>query len=256
MQQMPWFVHAPAAPRRMRLYCFAFAGGGAAVFAPWRELVSADIEIRALQLPGRAERWGERPFTEFGAMLDGLAAAFAGQPAGEFAFFGHSLGALIAFELARRLRDGGRATPRRVFVSGCAAPRCPSRPVPSPLLDDAALIGELRRLNGTPPELLEHRDLMELMLPTIRADFALVRSYRYAPGVPLDVPLTVLAGLEDDGTGAEQVAGWQAETTAPADILWFLGDHFFIDQARRDVVATVNAALAPAACPGQAISTC
>jgi len=236
MHPTPWLLRQPSPQRRVRLYCFCYAGGNARAFAPWQDEVDPAIEICAVQLPGRGARWHEAPFTSLQALVKELAPVIARHDDLPFAFFGHSLGGLLAFELARWCKLHWLRLPEHVFVSGCDAPQHRSPPDALHLLPDEALAQALRNYNGTPPEVLANRELLALVLPAVRADFALCAEYRYRPGLPLTMPVTVLAGRQDTHVTPEQLAGWSRETLASCQVHWFDGDHFFIHPSRDDVL--------------------
>jgi surfactin synthase thioesterase subunit len=244
VQWNPWLICTPAAHPRMRLFCFAYAGGSAFSYTPWRAALDPSIEICAVQLPGRGARIAEPPIASMPMLLRHLAPAIAQQSPLPFAFFGHSVGALIAFELARYLRLHGIAGPDHLFMSGCHAPQYRSVSRNLHLLPDDALIEKLRDYNGTAPEVLANRELMDLMLPTIRADFALAETYTYRSGPLLQVPISVFAGKQEENKAPGQVDGWSKETAARCHVTWFEGGHFFINSAPDAVVAQLNAELA------------
>ncbi len=243
MKKDLWLVNASPQPRAFRMYCFCYAGGNALGFLEWQGRIDANIEICAFQLPGRGARFHEAPMTKFDELIVALAEVMQKQGNMPFAFFGHSLGGLVAFELARYLSRKGLPTPRHLVLSGCHAPRYRSTPEALHLLDDGALLEKLRELNGTPTEILEHAELMKMLLPTIRADMALVHDYVYRTGPPLAIPVTVFAGRDDDHDGPEQCAGWGEETSAGCAVQWFAGDHFFINSANEEVLACLNRTL-------------
>lgn len=244
MHWTPWLIRATTPQARMRLFCFPYAGGNAFGFTQWRATVDPSIEICAVQPPGRCARLAEPPISTLPALLQSIAPVIAQENDMPFAFFGHSVGALIAFELARYLRLHGIPGPGHLFMSGCQAPqyRSPSRELNR--LSDDAFIDELRDYNGTPVEVLESRELMSLMLPTIRADFAIAENYRYRHGPLLSVPISVFSGEQDENKEPGQVEGWGRETTGPCRIIWFQGGHFFIDTERDAVIEQLNAELA------------
>lgn len=248
MQPSPWLVREQkTASRRLRLYCFCYAGGSASVYAPWQARLDPAIEVCAVQLPGRGGRMAEKPFTSLAEVIKALAVVIGRQDGLPFAFFGHSLGGLLAFELARYQKLHYMRMPEHLFVSGCDAPQYRS---PSPrlhTLPDLELIEVLKDFNGTPPDVLQHRELMDLLLPTIRADFALVDDYVYRPGLPLAMPITVLAGRQEDRT-VEQVEGWQKETLSDCNVHWFDGDHFFILPEQQAVLDCIGAGLVEREC--------
>jgi medium-chain acyl-[acyl-carrier-protein] hydrolase len=246
MYSTPWLIRQPGDPRRLRLYCFAYAGGSAARFVSWQADLDPAIEVCAVQLPGRGSRFNEVPYTSMTALIEALGSVIAGQEDRQqhFAFFGHSLGGLLAFELARYCQQHHLPLPTHLFVSGCAAPqhRLPAKGVHK--LPDDELIDALKDYNGTPREILENSELMAMMLHVIRADFTLVENYTYRPGSPLSIPMTVLAGKRDSHVSTDQVQGWQKETTSICSIRWFDGDHFFINAERDAVLDCVKTQLA------------
>src|SRR6185437_8848497 len=182
----PWFTSKrPNARARLRLFCFPYAGGGPAIYRLWPQNLPTDVEICVAQLPGRGTRMREQPFTNLDALVQAATEAIKPLLDKPFALFGHSMGAMISFELARRLREQGQPQPSYLFISGRRAPQLPNDDPLSYNLPDTELRQELLRLNGTPKEVLEHPELMELMLPLLRADFSVVETYEYRPGVPL-----------------------------------------------------------------------
>ncbi len=244
MNTSPWLLRAPQAGRRLRLYCFSYAGGSAHAYASWQAALGADIDVCALQLPGRGMRMMEQPYTSLPKLVDALGQLLARQDRTPFAFFGHSLGALLAFELTRYCARHGLAMPEQLIVSGTSAPqhREPSRGLHT--LPDEALIAELELYNGTPPEVLQHRELMELLLPTIRGDFALAEQYVYRQAPLLTLPITVYAGRRDPRVSLEQASEWRKESSGACQLHWFEGDHFFINSERDLVLECVSAQLA------------
>lgn len=245
MKENLWIIRKLKKRPTFRLFCFCYAGGSAVGFMEWDALIHPRIEICAIQLPGRGARFHEPPYSTIGRLIPDLARAMKGLDDLPCAFFGHSLGGLIAFELARYYRQHCPTMPQHLFVSGCAAPQHRSKSKGLHELDDEQLLEELANFNGTPPEVLEQRELMELILPTIRADFALAERYAYLESQPLGVPMTVLAGEKDKFDSPEQVSGWSMETSAGCDVEWFEGDHFFIHQQVAQVVRCVNSRLMP-----------
>jgi medium-chain acyl-[acyl-carrier-protein] hydrolase len=229
----------------LRLYCFCYAGGNALSYIPWQSSIDPAIEICAIQLPGRGARIAETPVTSMPALVESISHAIERQRDMPFAFFGHSLGALLAFELVRYRKRLGLPMPLHLFVSGCDAPQFRDPPKGLHKFSDDALIDALKEYNGTPPEILAHRELMELVLPTVRADFSLAENYQYDGGLLLDTLMTVMAGTADDRSSLEQVEGWAKETAANCDIQWFEGDHFFINPQKEAVINCINEALRP-----------
>lgn len=248
MMATPWLVRRPGPAGRLRLYCFSYAGGSAATFSEWQPVLGPDIEVCAIQLPGRGARLAEAAITSLPDLVQMIAAVTSSQGNGPFAFFGHSLGGLLAFETARYCKLHRLPMPQHLIVSGSAAPRQRDTSRQLHLLGDQELIDELRKYNGTPPAVLENRELMELLLPMIRADFSLVERYRYRAGALLDMPIAVLAGRADPHVSPAQAQGWASETTAGARVHWVDGDHFFVNAKRTAVLDCVREVLLEQVC--------
>ncbi len=244
MKTTPWIVRRPELPAKFHLFCFSYAGGNAMSFMEWQSGVLPGVVICAVQLPGRGERYREPARSELPALVAEIVDVLAPLDDLPCAFFGHSLGALLAFEVTRHLERHGRTLPQHLFVSGCHAPRYRTRS-DLHLLDDDGLIEELKQYQGTPPEVLAHRELMEVVLPVIRADFALVGNYRYEAGPLLTMPVTVLAGRDDRCDDPLQIHGWTEETSEPCRVHYFDGDHFFLRPQQAQVLACINAEVAP-----------
>lgn len=191
-----------------------------------------------MQLPGREGRLREPPFTRIEPLIAALAdhLPFADLP---FAFFGHSMGALVAFELARELARRGEPSPRHLFVSGRRGPQVPSREEPLHDLPEPRFLVRLRELNGTPEEVLAHPELMEIILPLLRADFTLHETYDYRPDASLPIGVSALGGVADPEVNRDDLEAWRGETGGPFRLRMFPGDHFFVLSARRLVLEAV-----------------
>jgi medium-chain acyl-[acyl-carrier-protein] hydrolase len=241
----PW-IHRKSrtATPRLRLFCFPYAGGGAAVYRAWADALPDGVEVCAIRLPGRDLRLGEPPFRRVGDAAERIADALHRHLDLPYAIFGHSMGAVLGYEVARRIRSDTGLEPRRLLVSGHRAPHRPARRPPLHCLADDALIDAIRKLNGTPAEVFEHRELLALMLPLLRADFELVETWRELPGPRLSCPVTALGGDQDSGVPPEDLAAWHAVTDGPFTSVLFKGDHFFINTARDTVLDLLRRQLA------------
>jgi medium-chain acyl-[acyl-carrier-protein] hydrolase len=228
-----WIIKTQPNPSaRLRLFCFPYAGGTALIYRQWPELLPEAVEVCAVQLPGRGNLLGEPPYTRLKPLAHDLRRVLAPHLDRPFAFFGHSMGATLCFEVARELRREGGPQPARLFVSGRRAPHVPNPERPLHDLPDAELFEELRRLNGTPAEVLEHPELMALILPLLRADFSVSESYVYEDEPPLDCPISVYGGLADAHAPREDLEAWRRQTTQDFALRMLEGDHFFINTAR------------------------
>jgi medium-chain acyl-[acyl-carrier-protein] hydrolase len=218
----------PNARARMRLFCFPYAGGGAYIFRDWANHLPVTIEVCPMQPPGRGNRLDEEPFTDLDSLTQSVAIALAPYLDKPFAFFGHSMGGMVSFELAHKLRREYGVEPAHLFVSGCRAPQTPySNPITFDL-SEQELIGELRRLKGTPSELLEHPEWVKLMIPTLRADFKICQTYTYSAKPPLSCSITAFGGLHDEDVRQEHLTAWRAHTIASLSLQMLAGDHFFL----------------------------
>jgi medium-chain acyl-[acyl-carrier-protein] hydrolase len=240
---MSWF-YRPHATRsaELRLLCFPYAGAASNIFRRWPRLLPPSVEVCAVVLPGRAFRLDERPRERLGPLADELVGALLELPAKPFAFFGHSFGGLLCFEVARRLQRLGAPLPAELFVSACPPPHLtPEQDVHR--LPDPALKARLRELGGTPVPVLECPELMNLLLPVLRADLTAFETHAHEPGPPLPVRMTVLGGARDRLVDEEALEGWRRHTCERFAVRVFPGDHFFLHSDEEAVVATVAATL-------------
>jgi medium-chain acyl-[acyl-carrier-protein] hydrolase len=224
-----WVVYRKPRPQaRLRLFCFPYAGGGALIYRTWSDGLPADVEVCPVQLPGRGTRMLEPLFTQLSPLIQALAQALLPLLDKPFVFFGHSLGALVSFELARQLRRQYDMQPVRLFVSAGRAPQLPHRGLPVHTLPDRDFLAELRRLNGTPRAVLEHEELMQIALPVLRADFAVYETYVYATELPLNCPISTFGGLRDRAVSQSDLEAWREQTSGSVSLQMFPGDHFFL----------------------------
>ncbi len=232
-----WFEHlSNARAPSLCLFCFPYAGGSADVYRNWRRWLPEHIDLCLVHLPGRGRSMGERAFTRLTAMVDAVLDRIDRRTEAPYALFGHSMGALICFELARKLFCRSRSGPKHLFVSGHRAPQC-SRNEPATFnLPYDKFIAELRKLNGTPQEFLGHPELMQLFMNVLRADFEAVETYEYLSGEPLSCPITVYGGLDDERVPMESCHAWQKQTSASCKVRMFKGDHFFIRNPGKEFI--------------------
>lgn len=170
----------------------------------------------------------ERPFTQLEPLVQHLASPLLPYLDKPFAFFGHSMGGLVSFELTRLLRREYGVSPVHLFVSGHRAPQVPDPDLPIHALPESEFLEELRRFNGTPEAVLKNAELMQLLLPTLRADFAVIETYAYTPETPLECPITAYGGLQDREVSCNELEAWREQTNASFVLQMFPGDHFFL----------------------------
>ncbi|MEM9903516.1 MAG: thioesterase II family protein [Cyanobacteria bacterium P01_D01_bin.44] len=231
----------PKPQANLRLFCFPYAGGGAlSCFRDWPKQLPPTIEVCTIELPGRGMRLNEPPFTQLTLLAEGIAQSLLPYLNKPFVFFGHSMGGLTSFEVARFLRRSHSRSPIHLFVSGRRAPQIPDSAPPIHTLPDADFIEELRRLNGTPEAVLANRELMQLLLPALRADFTVLETYVYQPESPLNCPITAFGGLQDPDVSCEMLEAWQKQTSAAFSTRMFLGDHFFMHTAQSPLLQSLE----------------
>lgn len=214
-----------------QLFCFPYAGGAASIYRDWPKKLPASIEAHPVQLPGRGNRLGEAPFRRIEPLVESTAEALLPYLKGSFAFFGHSMGAIISFELACFLRKERLPTPTHLFLSGRPAPHLIKKEAATYNLPEPEFIEELRRLRGTPQEVLDHPELMAVVSPILRADFEICQTYEYSPKPPLECPITAFGGLQDQDVTREQLDGWREYTNSSFVLRMFPGDHFFLHES-------------------------
>jgi len=244
-----WIVGAR--PRRtrpaVRLFCLPWAGGSAAAYASWTDAVRDDVEVCPIELPGRQTRWQESPFERLDPLVNSLATALSSELGGRFALFGHSMGALVAFELARTLRRRGEGEPETLFVSAGAAPQLPRSLPWVPDQPDSVVREKLRELGGVPAEVDESPELMELLMPVIRADFSVCETHRYRPEPPLRCPIVAFCGEQDREVPPARMAPWAEQTTGGFSQHVLPGGHFALENERDKVLTVIRSRLAAAA---------
>lgn len=236
------FHPSPDAP--VRLVCFPHAGGAASFFFPLSQILREHVEVLCVQYPGRHERRREPLVGDIGGLADGVAAAMEPCRAQPLAFLGHSMGAVIAYEVARRFLDGGPAAPVHLFASGR---RGPSTYRVERVHDggDAALLADVRELDGTDSELLADDELLRMALPVLRSDYRAVETYRWLPGAEPTCPVTVLTGDRDPKVTDDEARAWKAHTTGDFEVLTYPGGHFFLAERWPDIAHVVRSRLTP-----------
>lgn len=243
MQNTPnrWLVGGrPQSTASLRLFAFAYAGGGASAFRMWNKMLPPKIDTYAIQLPGRESRFAEPRLTQFSAAVDAIVAELRPSLNQPFAFFGHSLGGLLAFEVTRQLRRLGAPLPVHLFVSASSAAHLIMRDEHYSQMSDTQFIQSIKKYGGLPDEVLNNAELLELFLPTLRADFSLFETYQYIEEPPLDCPITAFGGINDLESPREKLAAWSTYTTRAFRVQIFAGNHFFLNTAQTPLLAEIT----------------
>jgi medium-chain acyl-[acyl-carrier-protein] hydrolase len=236
-----WLTYVEPNPQaRLRLFCFPYAGGSALIFREWQAHLPNTVEVCPVELPGRGTRLAESPATRLSPLVQAVAEAFYPYLDKPFAFFGHSFGALLSFELACYLRREHGLVPAHLFVSAHRAPQTPNPDPTTHTLPDHELVERLRRLGGTPDVILREPELMELVLPIVRKDFEVCDTYVYSHELPLGCPISAFGGLKDPIVSYAELQPW-AEKTSASFVLYMLpGGHLFVNTSRARLLNTLS----------------
>ncbi|MFF6976298.1 thioesterase II family protein [Streptomyces sp. NPDC008343] len=236
-------VSAPGA--KIRLVCFPHAGGAAGFFHDWAALTPPEIEVVSVQYPGRQDRLSEPCATTMEELADAIATALLHEVDDDLplAFFGHSMGSSVAYEVARRLEDVPGRTLTRLIVSGRTRPRVPREPAPRPLRTDNEILDHVRRLDPEGAAVYEHPALRPVIMPALRADFGLLAEYRPARLHRLGVPVTACGGDRDPACTIEDLSTWADVTTEGLDVRAFEGNHFYLNPRREELIALIASLL-------------
>ncbi|MFD5753196.1 thioesterase II family protein [Streptomyces sp. NPDC127033] len=214
-----------------RLFCFPYAGGGASAYRRWQrglDAQDAGVRVMPVQLPGREERFDEPRFTDLDALVDDLDAQLDEELAGPHLFYGHSMGALIAYALVRRRQSRGAALPRALVLSAYRAPHLPAPALADPDAGDDELVAGLVALGGIPEALLGHPEFLSALLPVVRDDLRLCLGSLTAPTERLPVPLHLFAGHGDRLVTVDEMLSWRRHAGSGCDLRTMPGGHFFV----------------------------
>jgi surfactin synthase thioesterase subunit len=234
----------PCAEGTVRLFCFPHAGGSATYYYPFAKALAPDVDVRAIQYPGRQDRRHEPCIDNIARLADSICDAICDTAEPPFAFFGHSMGAIVAFEVAQRLAAAARSGPCWFFASGR---RAPSRKRPAKVYRDPDVLAELRRLGGTDPLFLEDADMLAAIIPVARNDYNAIEGYNWQPGPLLSCPVTALIGDTDPQCTINEASAWADHFSGPFEIRTYRGGHFYLDYYWTKAAETVTASLASAA---------
>lgn len=232
-----WFAGRPPNPQaRFRLFCFPYAGLGCSAFRGWAGGLGPTVDICPVQLPGRETRHADPPFTRIEPLVDAVADALRPYLDLPFALFGHSMGAVVSYELARRLD----VEPHRLFVSARRAPHLPERmPAIAHLPGPEFVAAVQHRYAGIPQAVLESPDLLELLLFRLRADFEVLERYEYRRGAPLACAISVFGGLQDTTVSEADLAGWNEHSRSQVRTRMLSGPHLFLHEQRQAILAAI-----------------
>jgi medium-chain acyl-[acyl-carrier-protein] hydrolase len=230
----------PDSRAELRLFCLPYAGGSSHIYRNWTNYLSREIELCPLELPGRGSRFSEATIIDFSTLVQEIALSIHRYLDRPFAFFGHSMGALLSFELTRLLRQQGYCSPVHLFVSGYRAPHLKSNRASIHNLPEPEFIQEVWRLGGTPEAVLANAELRELVFPALRADFTAIETYRYRPSTSLVCPITAFGGLQDQGVDVSDLEAWRQYTTGKFRLQMFSGNHFFLHQVQPLILQAID----------------
>ncbi len=240
----PWLLRrAPRDDARARLFCLPFAGGSASAYRDWHERLPTWLEVLPVELPGHGMRLGEPPIPQLLPLVEAMLLGLAPWMDRPFALFGHSMGALLAFEATRLLRSRRAQLPFLLAASGYRAPHLPDPETPIGQLAADDMLARLARLGGMPPEVLRSQELLQLLVPVFRADFNVTDAWRSPAEPPLVVPMLILGGLHDPRAPRPALAAWAEHAAGPLAITLFPGDHFYHRSTPAPVLQRLREAL-------------
>jgi surfactin synthase thioesterase subunit len=242
-----WFSTARAVQNpRVRVFGLPHAGGGASLFRTWHEGLPPEVEVCGIQLPGRETRWKERAISDMGELLEILAPLMEPMLSSPYVLFGHSMGAIVGFELAREFRRRSLPPPQHLFVSARRAPQLPEFRGRISHLDEREFVNLIhQRYGGIPQAVMDDADLLSLFVPALRADIQLIETYRFATEAALSCPLTVFGGEEDASVNAQQLNAWRSLSSGQFRLELFPGGHFFPQTTRESVLRSIASSLSP-----------
>lgn len=224
---------------KLRILCFPYAGGSSATYLPWESSLRKDIEVAVVQLPGRGSRLFDAPYQTMKDLAQSLFLEYTEVASMPSIFFGHSMGARVAYELMSMLYQQGGELPVHMIASGSVAPCVENRKDPTYHLPDEQFIEKLRTLGGSPEEVLSNREVMELLLPALRSDFKIIETYSNKDGHIIPTKLSVFAGDQDD-IELEELELWFKHFEYTTGIHWIEGGHFFIDTNKVSVLRELD----------------
>lgn len=239
------FSPKPNPKAKLRFFCFPYAGGGTSIFRDWVNGLPLDVEVCHVQLPGHDTRIREKPFSHLTPLMDTMVPGLLPYLDMPFIFYGHSMGALLCFEASRQLRRQHNLQPKHLFVSGSRAPQRPSVLKVTHHLPDQLFINEINKCyKAIPNEILNDREMMQIFLPILKADFSIIETYEYTPDIPLSCPISAFGGLQDEMVSLEDISAWQDQTSSKFILQMIEGEHFFINYKKREILKAITEQIA------------
>lgn len=237
----PWVSVSPSRGRgRVRLICLPYAGGGSMAYYRWTSRLLPDCDLVRINLPGRETRLREPPLKEGKRLVESIAQELVFLTERPYAVYGHSMGALMAFELCREMRRRQLSVPIHLFVSGFRAPHLPPPDLPFAHLPDNDFLNRVREYGGVPDQIAQNEELLEIFLPILRADFRIVETYAYEEEPPLDCSITAFGGLSDPKVTSDKICAWRLHTKEKFTAHFLPGGHFFVQESESILLKQIN----------------
>jgi medium-chain acyl-[acyl-carrier-protein] hydrolase len=239
--------------KKLKLFCLPYAGGTAVIFKEWEKRLPAGIEIKAIEYAGHGKRSNHPLYKDVNEAIEDVYRLISAEimDGGSYAIFGHSMGAMLAYEVAQKIRQHNLPMPIHIFFSGRGVPHIQSKKEKIyHQMDDAAFQQEIANLGGTPKEFFDYPELMEYLLPILKNDFKISETaFRSTEIHPFDFPITIFMGKEEEEMEAENVHGWMLHTNQTCVVYYFNGGHFFINDELETIVGIIHKALTSQAKP-------
>ena len=228
---------------KARIFAFPYSGAGSSIFHSWaKKMESSGIQLVGVQLPGRENRFGENLIDDLPSLLENILQEIRNLTDKPYAFFGHSMGGLIAYELSRKIHAENLHLPKHLYVSAFRSPELENTNRPMAILNDDDFLSEIVNYGGMPNEVLENKEFLEIFLPILRADFLLTEYYSYKEGSILTIPISVFSGSEDNIVHPEQMNNWKSKTNKEFNHYKYCGKHFFINDHVDSIIEKLKGA--------------
>ncbi len=240
---MPWIKLSKGENDHFRVFCFPYSGATAQVFRPLTQLLPEGVSVYSYELPGRGRRFNEEIPGTLAEIIEEAFLSINRIIDRPYIFWGHSLGGIIGYEMARHIRTNNHPLPKHLFVTGIRAPQVPKREKDVYDLPRDEFIEKIKEMGGTPEEIFNHEEMLDIMIPILKKDFKIYEMYRFTPDMPMPFPITAIGGLDDKFVSKEDLEQWSVHTSSLFDMHMLAGDHFFIFDNMNNIAQSIARAI-------------